>query len=93
MMARQVNIRGYNVPYVIGSNDAAQALVANLSICGQEIAQSNGLFNHIQFRWLQTVRQRSDPNLDRILLDNVTVVTSSSYEVLTDDFDHQTTIK
>ena len=94
----QVNIRGYDVPYVIGSNDATRALEANLSICGREIAQDNGVFNHIQFRWLQTVQQGSKPNRDRVLLDNVTI-TSSRYStqlhniILMDDFDNQMTIK
>ena len=93
----QVNIRGYDVPYVIGSNDAIQALEANLSICDSEIAQGSGMFNHIQFWWLQTVSQQSQPNRDRVLLDNITI-TSSSYstqlhEVLMDDFDSQTNIK
>lgn len=89
-----VNIRGYDVPYVIGSNDGIQALEANLSICGSEISSQNGeIFNHIQFRWLQTVQQASQPNRDAIFLDNVTITSSLCSMLLMDDFDHQTTIK
>ena len=93
----QVNIRGYNVSYVIGSNNASETIQANLSICGSEIVQSSGLFNHIQFRWLQTVTQSGNRNRDRVLLDDVTV---SAYltqqlerDVFADDFDNQTTLK
>ena len=89
-----VKIRGYDVPYVIGSNDGIQALEANLSICGGEIsAQNREIFNHIQFRWLQTVRQESQPNRDTISLDNVTITSSLCSTLLMDDFDYQTTIK
>ena len=89
-----VNIRGYDVPYVIGSNDGIQALEANLSICGSEISSQNGeIFNHIQFRWLQTVQQASQPNRDTIFLDNVTITSSLCSTLLMDDFDYQTTIK
>ena len=93
----QVNIRGFDVPYVIGLNDATRAHEANLTICGSEVAQRGETFNHIQFRWLQTVQQGKGPDRDRILLDNVTI-TSSVYstklhKVLVDDFDNQTRIK
>ena len=89
-----VNIRGYDVPYVIGSNDGIQALEANLSICGSEISSQNGeIFTHIQFRWLQTVQQASQPNRDTIFLDNITITSSLCSTLLMDDFDYQTTIK
>ena len=93
----QVKIRGYDVPYIIISNDASQSLEPRVIICGSEISQHSGQFNWIQFRWLQTVTQTSDPNRDRIVLDDIAI---SSYltqqhivKIFADDFNNQTTTK
>ena len=90
--SQRVNIRGYDVTYVIGSDVTISELKANLSICGSEIAQSKGLFNYIQFRWLQTVRQTGNTNRDIVFLDNITI-SSQQHEILFDDFDNQTSIE
>ena len=86
--SQEVNIRGYDVTYVIDSD-----ITNALSICGSEIAQSNGLFNHVQFRWLQTVVQTANPNRDVVYLDSVTISSQQYYEIFADDFDDQTAIK
>ena len=70
----RVQIRGYSVLYNSTiANDASRPLDVTLSICGSEIVQSNGIFNHVQFRWLQTATHTADPNRDRVLLDDVEV--------------------
>ena len=92
----RVQIRGYNVLYNSTlTNDASTPLEANLNICGREIVQSSGVFNHIQFRWLQTVTQSRDPNRDRVLLDNVVInsYTTRKYGIFVDDFDNQIMLK
>ena len=92
-----VNIRGYNVPYIIISNDASQSLEVCVIICGSEISQHSRQFinNWIQFRWLQTVTQEIGHNRDIVILDDITI---SSYliqqyivKILADDFNNQTT--
>ena len=92
----RVQIRGYSVLYNSTiANDASRSLDVTLSICGSDIIQSNGIFNHIQFRWLQTARQTADPNRDRILLDNVEICSYliKKYRIFMDDFNNQTTLE
>ncbi len=94
--AGRVQIRGYDVLYDSTiANDASRSLDVNLSICGSEIVQSNGSFNHIQFRWLQTVTQNPDPNRDRILLDDIEICSYSikKYQIFMDDFNNRTTLE
>ena len=85
----QVQIRGYSVLYNTGSVDI------NLSICGSEIVQSNGIFNHVQFRWLQSTAQTAEPNRDSALLDNVEIWSylTKKYQIFMDDFNNQTTLE
>ena len=92
----RVQIRGYSVLYNSNiANDASRPLDVNLSICGSEIVQSNGVFNHIQFRWLQTVLQIARSNRDRVLLDNVEIYSYliKKYQIFMDDFNDQTTLE
>ena len=92
----RVQIRGYSVLYDSTiANDASRPLNVNLSICGSEIVQSNGTFNHMQFRWLQTVTQTAYPNRDRVLLDDVEIHSYliKKYQIFMDDFDDQTTLE
>ena len=92
----RVQIRGYSVLYDSTiANNASRPLDVNLSICDSEIVQSNGTFNHIQFRWLQTVTQIADPNRDRVLLDDVEIHSYSikKYQIFMDDFNDQTTLE
>ena len=92
----RVQIRGYSVLYNSAiANDASRSLDVNLSICGSEIVQSNGVFNHIQFRWLQTVTQIARSNRDRVLLDNVEIYSYliKKYQIFMDDFNDQTTLE
>ena len=92
----RVQIRGYSVLYDSTiANDASRPLNVTLSICGSEIVQSNGTFNHIQFRWLQTVTQIADPNRDRVLLDDVEIHSYliKKYRIFMDDFNDQTTLE
>ena len=90
----RVQIRGYSVLYNI-ANDASRSLDVNLSICGSEITQSNGIFNHIQFRWLQSTVQPAEPNRDIVLLDNVEICSYliKKYQIFMDDFNDQTTLE
>jgi hypothetical protein len=93
--ADRVQIRGYSVLYNSTiANDASRSLDVNQSICGSEIVQ-NGIFNHIQFRWLQTVTQTADPNRDRILLDDIEICSYSikKYQIFMDDFNNRTTLE
>ena len=92
----RVQIRGYSVLYNSNiANDASRPLDVNLSICGSEIVQSNGIFNHIQFRWLQSTAQTAEPNRDRVLLDNVEICSYliKKYRIFMDDFNNQTTLE
>ena len=92
----RVQIRGYSVLYNSTiANDASRPLDVNLSICGSEIVQSNGTFNHIQFRWLQTATHTADPNRDRVLLDDVEIHSYliNKYRIFMDDFNNQTTLE
>ena len=92
----RVQIRGYSVLYDSTiANDASRPLNVNLSICGSEIVQSNGTFNHMQFRWLQTVTQIANPNRDRVLLDDVEIHSYliKKYRIFMDDFNDQTTLE
>jgi hypothetical protein len=94
--ADRVQIRGYSVLYNSTiANDASRSLDVNLSICGSEIVQNNGIFNHIQFRWLQTVTQSATPNRDRVFLDDVEICSYSikKYQIFMDDFNNQTTLE
>ena len=80
----------YNV-----ANDAGRSLDVNLSICGSEIVQSNGIFNYIQFRWLQTNAQRVETNSDTVILDDVEICSYliKKYLIFVDDFNNQTTLE
>ena len=92
----RVQIRGYSVLYNSTiTNDASRPLDVTLSICGSEIVQSNGIFNHIQFRWLQTARHIADPNRDRVLLDDVEIHSCliKKHRIFMDDFNNQTTLE
>jgi hypothetical protein len=90
----RVQIRGYSVLYDSTIANDASISDVNLSICGSEIVQNN-LFNHIQFRWLQTVRQAAGPNSDIVLLDNIEICSYSikKNQILMDDFNDQTTLE
>lgn len=94
-LEERVNIRGYNVPYVIITNNASHE--AHIIICDDNFAwQSSGHFHHLQFRWLQTVTQSAHSNRDRVLLDNVSIsvlTLTQRREILVDDFNNQTEIK
>ena len=92
----RVQIRGYSVLYDSTiANDASRPLNVNLSICGSEIVQNNGIFNHIQFRWMQTATHAANPNRDRVLLDNVEICSYliKKYQIFMDDFNNQTTLE
>ena len=92
----RVQIRGYSVLYDSTiANDAIRPLNVNLSICGSEIVQNNGIFNHIQFRWMQTAVHVANPNRDRVLLDNVEICSYliKKYQIFMDDFNNQTTLE
>ena len=95
--AGRVQIRGYSVLYNSTiANNASRPLDVTLSICGSEIVQNNGTFNHIQFRWLQTVTQTANPNRDRVLLDDVEIIYSyliEKHRIFMDDFNNQTTLE
>ena len=86
----QVQIRGYSVLYNV-ANDASRSL----SICGSEIVQNNGIFNHIQFRWLQTNAQRVETNRDTVMLDDVEICSYliEKYLIFVDNFNNQTTLE
>jgi hypothetical protein len=90
----RVQIRGYSVLYDSTiTNDASRSV--NLNICDSEIVQSSGIFNYIQFRWLQTARQSADPNRDRILLDDIEICSYliKEYQIFMDDFNNQTILE
>ena len=92
----RVQIRGYSVLYNSTiANDASRPLDVNLSICGSEVVQSNGTFNHIQFQWLQSTAQTADPNRDTALLDKVEICSYSikKHQIFMDDFNNQTTLE
>ena len=78
-----VNIRGFNVSYVIWKRNEIHT--AQLRLCVDNIAA-------IKFRWLQTTVQAKVANRDRILLDDIEISTQRRI-FLRDDFDNQTTTK
>ena len=85
-----IEIRGYNVSY--DNNDNYDV---RFTLCGDAIDSIND--SSLQFRWLQTVRQKCLPNADTVYLDNVSVVLKSSSQhatvLLEDNFDDQITIR
>ena len=60
-----VNLRGYNVPYVIQAESARNY---NIFICRDKIFTGK-----LQFRWLQTTYQRNQSVRDVVVLENITV--------------------
>ena len=87
--SRIVSIRGYNVPYVISTNN--QRCEHKVKVC---IDVDNNEW--IKLRWLQTVYQGRSANRDRVFLDNVQIssfLTQQQGVILCDDFDNQTAIK
>ena len=79
-----VNIRGFNVSYVLLEND--QIHTANLRLCVDDTFHVAS----INFRWLQTTAQVKAMNRDRILLDNIEI-SAQERILLRDDFHNQST--
>ena len=92
--SNSLNIRGYNVSYVVSTND--ESCEHKLKVCNSVDGDSSASPHWIKFRWLQSVHQQKGANKDRVLLDNVRIsafLTQQQGVILLDDFNNQTTIK
>ena len=92
---RIINIRGYNVSYVVSNHN--QRCEHKVKVCIDVVDMDRSASsNWIKFRWLQTVYQGRHRNRDRALLDNVQIrafLIQQQGVILLDDFNDQTTIK
>lgn len=89
-----VNIRGYNVSYVVSANN--ESCEHKVRVCIDVDVDNSVMPEWIKFRWLQTVYQQKRENRDIVLLDNVQIsafLTQQQGVIFLDDFDNQTAIK
>ena len=87
LMNDTINIRGYNVPFILmGSAQSVQ-----LKVCGKEIERASAT---ISFRWLQTVLSPGVEGNEAVVLDNVAIYISfpQLQVLLIDNFNNQDTI-
>lgn len=74
-MTESIRIRGYSVPYNINYTHNVQ-----LKMCDGLIANSDWSNSCLQFRWLQTVRQKNEDHVDVATLDDVRISLRSSLQ-------------
>ena len=74
-VTESIQIRGYSVPYNINYTHNVQ-----LKICDGLIANSDWSNSCLQFRWLQTVRQKNEDHVDVATLDDVRISLRSSLQ-------------
>lgn len=67
-MSRTIQIRGYSVPYGVSYTHDVR-----LKMCAGMISSSDWANSCLQFRWLQTVRQKNKDMVDLVTLDNVSI--------------------
>ena len=74
-VTESIRIRGYSVPYNVNYTHKVK-----LKMCGGLIANSDWSNSCLQFRWLQTVRQKDEDHVDVATLDDVRISLRSSLQ-------------